>query len=317
MPLTLPEAAVVSFLIFAAFFIFTSSLYRYLNNPLADFPVNQEIIIEEGLTHAEITHLLKNQHVVRSSFFLSFILKHVHADSYIKAGVYVFDTPRTAHEVAQTLVNGELSTSMIRVTFPEGFSSRTLTDFLPQHITATNTQTFEDLEGYLFPDTYFISYGTTLAQLVDMMRTNFNYRLAPYESEIEASPLSLEEIITLASLVEREARDLESKRIVAGVLHNRLEVGMPLQVDAVFDYLLGKRSNELTEEDLALDSPYNTYLYPGLPPAPIANPGIEAIEAVLHPTSTDYFYYLTADDGTFHYAKTFAEHKQNKNLYLR
>ena len=105
--------------------------------------------------------------------------------------------------------------------------------------------------------------------------------------------------------------------MVSGILQNRLREDMPLQVDATFHYINGKASHELTVDDLEMDSPFNTYKYVGLPPAPIANPGLESIQAVLSPTETNYFYYLTALDGTFHYAKTFEEHKKNKEKYLR
>ncbi len=149
------------------------------------------------------------------------------------------------------------------------------------------------------------------------MRREYEEKIAPYRVKIRASAYTEKEIITLASILEREANDEASMGLVAGILLDRLEEKHPLQVDATFEYILGKTSAELTAEDLKLDSPYNTYTNLGLPPTPISNPGLMAIEAVLDPVDSPYFYYLTGDDGTFHYARTFEEHKQNKERYLR
>ena len=128
--------------------------------------------------------------------------------------------------------------------------------------------------------------------------------------------LTFEEVIVLASILEREARSEESMRMVAGILLKRMEIDMPLQVDAPFEYFISKSSAFLTYSDLALESPYNTYLNTGLPPTPIANPGLKSIRAVLNPIESDYLFYLTAPGGEFHYSRTYEEHKYKKDLYL-
>jgi UPF0755 protein len=125
------------------------------------------------------------------------------------------------------------------------------------------------------------------------------------------------EIIVMASILEKEALTPEDKKIVSGILWKRLETGMLLQVDAVFMYIMGKKSSDLTLGDLKIDSPYNTYLYKGLPPSPICNPGIESIEASLNPTASSYWYYLSDKNLNIHFAKNFDEHKLNKAEYLR
>src|SRR5690606_13234929 len=153
--------------------------------------------------------------------------------------------------------------------------------------------------------------------LIELMQQTFNERMEEYGEDIQNSGLTMNEIVTLASIVEREAGDGDTKPLVAGVLLNRLAIDMPLQVDAVFYYILGKTSAELTKADLRMDSPFNTYINKGLPPTPIANPGLDSILAVLHPIESDYYYYLTAPDGTFHYAATHDEHTTNKARYLR
>jgi len=123
--------------------------------------------------------------------------------------------------------------------------------------------------------------------------------------------------LVLASIIEREADSVESKKMVAGILKNRMSINMPLQTDASMEYILDKPLSELTPEDLKKESPYNTYLNFGLPPTPIGNPGLDAILAVLEPTPSDYYYYITGNDGEFYYAKTYAEHLQNIEKYLR
>ena len=127
----------------------------------------------------------------------------------------------------------------------------------------------------------------------------------------------INDTLTTASILEREANGTEDIKIISGILQNRLNKNMPLQVDAPFYYLLGKESSELTQADLKIKSPYNTYINKGLPPAPIGNPGLKAIEAAVYPTKTDYLYYLHDINGVVHYAKTHSEHVKNKQLYLK
>jgi UPF0755 protein len=205
----------------------------------------------------------------------------------------------------------------MKITFPEGFRVRDFKTFFPATSSSQSLEFLIQYEGRLFPDTYFIKNSTTVHELVDVMQSTYESRLTPLRERIKESPFTEEEILILASILEREANDETSMRMVSGVLHNRLKINMPLQVDAVFEYLIGKTSAELTEADLDIDSPYNTYTNTGLPPTPISNPGILAIEAAIAPTDHSYLYYLTDADGVFHYANTFDEHRQNKARYLR
>ena len=149
------------------------------------------------------------------------------------------------------------------------------------------------------------------------MLSTYEEKQAARADMIAAHPLSEYEILILASIIEREARSEESMRIVSGILQNRLAIGMALQADASIEYVLNKPLNELVPEDLEIDTPYNTYLYPGLPPTPIGNPGLMAIDAVLTPIESDYFYYITDDSGEFHYAETYDAHRRNIAEYLR
>ena len=285
--------------------------------PPATFPIGEDITIEEGLTVSAIADVLSAQGVIRSSLAFYLYMEYAYQGTYIQAGTYRFDEPLRVAEVARILTNGEERSPTVKVTFPEGFTIKNMAVYLGDVLSIPDTVSIMQYEGYLFPDTYFISRDTTFENLLTTMRETYEDKITPLRDQIAASGLSEPEVITLASLLEREANDSESMRMVAGILSNRLKIGMPLQVDATLEYLTGRTSAELTPDDLETDSPYNTYVHSGLPPTPIANPGIEAITAVLEATSSPYLYYLTGKDGNFYYAKTFEEHKQNKARYLR
>ncbi len=292
-------------------------LYQYFNAPPVNFPLHTDIEIQEGLSHRAIIDSLKDKGIIRSSFLLYSILIKDFNKSFIQAGTYRFETPLTTYEIANGITKGLNKSPLLSITLPEGFMARDLLSYLPHLKISTSTEALQKYEGYLFPDTYFLSSDMTLGSIITLLRDTADDKLSRYDDVFLSSKFTRNEIIILASIIEREAQDLESKKIVSGILQNRLEITMPLQVDACFDYILDKTSAELTPEDLEIDSPYNTYTHTGLPPTPIANPGIEAIEAVLYPKKTDYLYYLTGSDGNFYYAKTFEEHKRNKIRYLR
>lgn len=292
-------------------------VYHSLNTPPSDFPIETKVTITEGLTINAITEKLAQEHVVSSSLLLYTTLLYHFKDTYVQAGVYTFDKPLNVKEVAEAITSGSHRSPLVSVTLPEGFRARDISTYTRDKISIPSPDLFIPYEGFLFPDTYDISTDISPEEFLTLLTKTSESKLATYTNAITESGFTKTEIIVLASIIEREAKDLQSKRIVSGILRNRLSADMPLQVDATFDYILNKTSNELTMDDLSIDSPYNTYTHRGLPPTPIANPGIESIEAVLYPEKSEYMYYLTAPDGTFHYAKTFEEHKRNKEEFLR
>jgi UPF0755 protein len=174
-----------------------------------------------------------------------------------------------------------------------------------------------DLEGYLFPDTYRFFTYSTINDILRKMLNNFDKKLNPdLRAEIESQDKSIYDIITLASILEKEVKSDDDRAIVAGIFWKRLEIGMPLQADSTLNYVTGKKTPSLSAEDLELDSLYNTYKYPGLPPGPICNPGLSAIQAAVYPQDSDYWYFLTDKDGNVYYAEDFEGHKENKAKYL-
>ncbi len=290
--------------------------YDDYSAPPEQFPLGVDIEIEEGLTVSEISHTLHEQHIVSSAQFTYLLFLKDFRESFFQAGLYRFTEPLTTHEVITALTQGAYRSPDIKVTFPEGFQAKDIEQYLPEFMEVGSIDV-EAYEGYLFPETYFIEKETTFEMLLARMKQLLEVKLAPYSEQIRVSGFTKDEILVLASIIEREAKDAESKKIVSGILQNRLRINMALQVDATLDYLLDKTSAELTIDDLKNQSPFNTYVHTGLPPAPIANPGLDAILAVLEPTPSTYLYYLTGNDGNFYYARTFEEHKQNKARYLR
>ena len=293
----------------------------YLQKPPTDFPLNEPIEIIHGQSVREISHLLQMRNVIQSNWLLNFILLTKYNPSDIKASTYIFTEPVNTFAVAKRLSLGDFTSNLIRFTHMEGERVSQIADSANELLANFDKQSFlteaVPLEGKLFPDTYFIPKNYSAHELLVMMLTNYEKKLVPIRELINQSPLSENEVITLASIIEREANSLEPMKYVSGILQNRLGLGMPLQVDASLEYILDKTLSELKPSDLKIISPYNTYLNSGLPPTPIGNPGLKSIQAVLNPIQSDYLYYITDDLGNFHYANTFTEHKANIAKYLR
>jgi UPF0755 protein len=173
-------------------------------------------------------------------------------------------------------------------------------------------------EGRLFPDTYFISPGEDPAVVLRRMEENFNAQVtqAGVALAVAAFGEPFEDIVIMASLLEKEANNSRDRRLIAGILWSRIKNEMPLQVDAIFPYIIGKNSFTITKEELETDSPYNTYTNKGLPPGAITNPGLEAIVDAVTPIDTDYVYYLSDREGTMHYSVTYEQHLRNKRKYI-
>lgn len=314
------------FLLFLIFFVACLTLFaliKNLNQPSDNFPSNQPIAIEQGTDVRQITQILESFEVVKSKHLLYYTLVLFYDPTEIKASTYVFEEPITTKEVAKRLAEGDFDTDLIRFTHFEGerFSlmAKRAETLLPEFSAEEFIQeaTNKNLEGRLFPETYFIPATFNEEDLLNLLTQTFEEETSKLSNKIENHDLTLDEILVLASIIEREANSPESMKLVSNVLQNRLEIGMALQADASIEYVLDKPLKELTPEDLKIDSPYNTYLYTGLPPTPIGNPGLDAIMAVLEPAETNYYYYITDEEGEFHYAETYNQHLNNIENFLR
>lgn len=309
------------FLTVCALLVAGSTTLWYFNTPPDDFPIEKRVHIPAGSTLSQISAILKNHQVIRSGLMFRGVILSYHKESSLHAGEYLFHQKNSLLEVAQSFIADTALIPPVKVTIPEGSTleeiDRRLSSVLPAIQSGDIVKSAQGQEGVLFPDTYLLEDSLTADQVVAKLRDTFAQKLVPFESDLAHDSLTKQEIIVLASILEKEANDANSMHMVSGILRKRLEKHMPLQVDATFAYLLHKTSSELTPADLAIDSPFNTYTHKGLPPTPIASPGSMAIEAALHPQDSSYFFYLTDKEGVFHYAVTFDEHKKNKARYLR
>lgn len=277
-------------------------------------------MVNRGESAAQIASSFAEAHLVAHASVLHVLLKVMGVGNTLQAGAYSFTDPESVLTIALRLSTGDYGIPPAHITLAEGMTVRDLSmrvaAALPEITADEIIAAGSTYEGYLFPDTYIFPPGADADSVIRTMRANFTEKIAPLTGAIGSSGHSLGEIITMASIIEKEARTPESKRIVAGILWRRIAIGMPLQVDAVFGYIFNRDTYSPSYADLKVDSPYNTYTHKGLPPGPIDNPGLESIEAALNPTKTTYLFYLTGRDGQMHYASTYASQLANQRKYL-
>ncbi len=293
----------------------------FITNEVWDFPEHHLVHIPEGASSREIAFLLEEAGVVTSHRAIDMALFLRFGTSNVKAGDYFFEFPQGPWHIAGRLIIGEYGLTPQRVVIPEGSTVRDMALLFERSLDGLfNAEEFiekaEPKEGYLFPDTYFFLPNATADIVIAALERNFEKNVALVQEEIDAFGQPLHSIVVMASLLEKEARQLETKQMIAGVLWNRIAIDMALQVDAVFPYIIGKNTFEVTLEDLKNESPYNTYVHKGLPPGAIANPGLDSLLAAVTPTESEYLFYLADMNGVTHYAETFDEHIVNRRRYL-
>ncbi len=307
--------------IFIGFVVVFVYLFRSFISAPTDFPVPYQLTIERGQTLFSISHELEDAHVIKSPRLFEAFMIAFGSEKSVSEGEYYFATPMSSLSIALRISGKQFGIERIKVTFPEGFTNKQITERLAASFTNFDTTLFLTLakgqEGYLFPDTYKFFPSTTPDVIITTLKRNFDAKIAPLQSDIEASSRSQKDLIIMASIIEKEAAGENDRATVSGILWKRLDQGIALQVDAPFLYILGKQSSELTTKDLSIDSPYNTYRFKGLPPTPIGNPGLASIKAAIHPVESPYLYYLHDAEGGIHYARTYSEHKKNIAQYLR
>lgn len=293
-----------------------------------------DILIPESSTAREVAAILKDNNLVRSEKgFLAYCRKSG-TDNKLQAGHYIFKRSFPLDKIVEKLVKGEVV--KISFTIPEGYTIQQIGDLLVNENICSRAAWEEaiskdysydflklapenavHLEGFLFPDTYMINENTSAEQIINIMLSNFSdIWNENFAAEAKKKDRNIYDIITIAALIEREAMVDEERKTIAGVVMNRLDNGMPLQIDATVIYSLGEYREVVTYGDLECDSPYNTYKYGGLPLGPIASPGRFSIEAALNPEKHSYYYYVSKGDGSHYFSKTYAEHSRAKNKYI-
>ena len=302
---------------------------------------NDDIVIDipTGSTLNQVTNILKENNLIKNKTLFKLYVRISNNTSRLKSGKYLFDQTYSNKEIIQDLCEGKIYNDGIKITVPEGSTSFEIIDILVKNKLGdknvyeeliNNPKEFKDkfeflndekivsLEGFLYPSTYYFeeeqSEKEVLNHMIETFESKYSDKLEERQKELNKS---LYEVINLASIVEKEAVLDEDRPIIASVFYNRIKIGMPLQSDATIQYIFKERKKSITYEDLKIDSPYNTYRVNGLPPTPIANPGIKSIEAVLYPANTEYLYFVATIDGGNTYSKTYEEHVKNVEQYRK
>ncbi len=279
--------------------VFLILFYFFFLSAPGDFPVGAVVKIEPGISLRSVSSILKKQHIIRSRVAFESFAIILGGEKHIISANYFFENGLSVFEIARRIAVGEHNTPPVSVTIPEGFNINETGDAFALKLTNFNKTRFllkaKELEGYLFPDTYFFLTNADEDNVLKSMNDNFEKKITSLLPEIISSGKNEKDIIIMASIIEREAKGDVDRGIISGILWKRISINMLLQVDAALE----------------------TYKVKELPKSPIGNPGLEAIKAAIHPTNSPYLYYLHDKSGNIHYAKSFAEHTKNILKYLK
>ena len=282
--------------------------------------------VTDGMTADKIGQILEQKGLFPSATVFRVYAKIYGLENSLQAGDYVFTKDMSIGKIVSMLSKGD--TAYQKLTIPEGYTVEQIAqlldknkiadgnvfkklakEYIPFPFVAPSPVAAYKAEGYLFPDTYRLPRKVTEKQLLEMLAGQFGQQFTPeMQARARDMGLSIRDVVILASLVEKEAAKEADRPVIAGVFLNRLKQSMPLQSCATIQYILGDPKAELSVQDTEIPSPYNNYLHQGLPPGPIANPGIASIQAVLHPAATDYLYFVADRDGFHHFSRTYEEH---------
>ncbi|HKY20756.1 MAG TPA: endolytic transglycosylase MltG [Vicinamibacterales bacterium] len=311
-----------------------ATLYKRTSEPYKGYDgPEQFVVIEPGSGTRAIGERLIQGGVVRNDATFRAALWRTGRARSLQAGEFRFERPMTPTEVIEKIARGDVYNR--RITFPEGLTIQDMARIYEQQkfgkadafIAAARDAgsvrdidpSAGDLEGYLFPETYSMPRDATATRLVQLMVGRFRQLFTPEMQQAgQALGLTPRQAVTLASLVEKETAVPAERPIVAGVYLNRLKIGMGMQADPTVIYALqraGRYDGNLRRDDLSFDSPYNTYRYAGLPPGPIASPGLESLKATVAPAAVDFLYFVSRNDGSHVFARTLAEHNENVREY--
>ncbi|MEW6668562.1 MAG: endolytic transglycosylase MltG [Thermodesulfobacteriota bacterium] len=318
-------------LLFVVGVFLAMALGLFLVSPAQKGAPAQVVIVREGQSPRELADDLEQKGIVSSSRLFLFWTRLLGYGKMIRAGEYSLSPDMSPMTILEKLIRGLVITYPI--TIPEGFTRLQIAELLAQR-GLVDKETFlsltrdpavlkkyavsgPNLEGYLFPDTYHFARGTLAQTVVDTMVKRFFQMVLPSKEAVEKSGMKMEEVITLASIVEKETGRAEERPLIASVFLNRLKKGMRLDSDPTVIYGIENFDGDLKKHDLTRETPYNTYVIPGLTPGPIANPGLASIRAVLFPAKTRYLYFVAKNDGSHHFSRTLAEHNRAVNTYQR
>lgn len=321
--------------IVAIIFIFSNYLvfHRSDNKQVKIFAVEKN----QGIS--EIADNLKSQGFIGSKFVFEGYVIVRGFSRRLQAGKYELSAGMSIKDIAYILAFGNALSQEKTITVIEGWDNKEIAAYLDgqgiasrdiflaetkNYQTIANFDFLDDkpgsasLEGYLFPDTYRIGPRENADNIIEKMLNNFSGKLTEkMKEDMRAQHKTIFEVVTIASILEKEVANPEDRKMVADIFYKRLKAGMPLQADSTVNYITGGTSKSVSLKDTKINSPYNTYKYRGLPPGPICNPGLSAIEATIYPTPNNYWYFLSADDGRTIFSKTLEKHNINKRKWLK
>lgn len=317
-------------------------IQKQIRSPLDEkSTVEKEFAVEKGEGVKDISAALEKEGLIRGAGYFQIYVWQEKVAEKIQAGDYQLSPSMSIPDIVEIFMGGKIVNEDVWVTIPEGFLVREIDRRLAENgliqegelISMDENVKFDlsqyyflsdrpkgsSLEGFYFPDTYKYKKEVSVEDVAKKMLDNFGRKFnEDLQLEVKRQGKTVYETIVLASIIEKEAGSREDMKKVSSVFHNRLQIGQRLESDATVNYVIGKGRAQATYEDLKTNSPYNTYMYAGLPPGPISNPGIDAIEAAIYPDKTDYFFFLTrSDNGLAVFSKTFDEHILNKRKYLK
>jgi len=301
--------------------IFTCLLFFYyqLYNPLDRRGEEKVFIIEERQGLEKIAQNLEQQKIIRNSWVFVYYLWLKQQTGKLQAGKYNLSPSMTIPEVARKIVKGEVIKDWIKVTIPEGWTNKQIKERLVNlGLISQDKNISLELQGYLFPDTYYFEKKAPIEEIIKRMQDNFNKKITEdLKAEIKKQNKNLYQILIMASLLEKEVKSDKDRAIVAGIFWKRLENNYPLESCATIAYILEVDKWRYSIEETKIKSPYNTYLNIGLPPTPINNPGLSTIKAAVYPEYTDYNFFLTdPETGQTIFSRTLEEHNANKRRYF-
>jgi UPF0755 protein len=296
----------------------------YVTSPSSNEERSQLFIVHDGSTLKDVADQLKKHKIIKSSTLFLLWARVMDSGTKIKAGEYNLSSSMPPAKILQTLTKGSIVTHA--VTFPEGFTAKQIADLLEERGLVNKAEFLAlvrdkdvaklygvfapGLEGYLYPDTYQFGRGLSAKSIVEAMVRRFHEIVQPFKEKMDEVGMTMDKVVTLASIVEKETGQAEERPLIASVFLNRLKKRMRLESDPTVIYGLKDFDGNLKRKDLSRKTPYNTYVIRGLPPGPIANPGIDSIKSILYPAKTDYIYFVSKNDGTHHFSKTFKEHNR-------
>ncbi len=304
---------------------------HYVQSPASLFPNTVIFPVPKGATFKTVTARLVSAGIITHPLYFELLARMAKKRGLLKAGEYSLDTGMTPVRILEILTEGR--SIQFPLTVPEGFSLGDIAvrlekvgmgsadEFLKVVRNRKQLDRYgissDSFEGYLFPDTYLFERGTTEAEIMERMADYFVRKVKTEEilREVEESGLTFHEVVTLASLIEKETAVAREKNLVSGVFHNRLKRGMLLQCDPTVIYAMKNFDGNIRKKDLKIDSPYNTYRTKGLPPGPIANSGFDSIKAALNPAKNSFLYFVSKKDGSHHFSKSLREHNQAVRKY--